>query len=224
MGVVFALVLVIGLLLYIRSLGQVKAAGGTDADLVATFDDEENPWVGRIRSHDDFGQLPPGCLELLGRVSADSEERVIGAVFTNHGRYKIGYLMATTHQLRWVQTGVDLVWFRIPWKDDDYFDYGLAMDRSGKVLSIGGSLFQVRGRGRAKRFIELFKLIQQALMWQNQREAQAAVELQAMAALGSTGASPTDTVGELHRLSELRDQGVLSEAEFSQAKQKLLAL
>jgi membrane protease subunit (stomatin/prohibitin family) len=58
----------------------------------------------------------------------------------------------------------------------------------------------------------------QAGRWADQEQQQAAQQQQ----WAPAGDDMTDRIGQLKQLSELKDQGVLTEAEFAQQKARLL--
>lgn len=58
---------------------------------------------------------------------------------------------------------------------------------------------------------------------QQELEAQQAAAAQAAAAAPAPAAAPVDVVGQLTQLAALRDQGVLTDAEFEAQKAKILA-
>jgi membrane protease subunit (stomatin/prohibitin family) len=62
----------------------------------------------------------------------------------------------------------------------------------------------------------------QGQRWQRQEEPQYAAE-PAPAAPAQAAAPAVDPVARLKELAELRDQGILTEAEFAQEKAKVLA-
>jgi hypothetical protein len=159
----------------VKSFKHVPGAG----DIVMPPNDTDNPWMQRVYSSSAYGQVPKHIIELLRRVSADENEKVIAAVWTRHGRFKMGYLVATTNYLRWIET--------FPFKEDEFWQYNAVMETGGmfafgfdKVLTIGGNNYQVKGMKRANEFQKLYKNLQQGLLHEDRQEAEATPSLLAV--------------------------------------------
>lgn len=190
------------------------AVDETEADVVVQPFETENPWLRRLFGMTEFGNVPGRAIALLGEVSPDPEERLLGAVRTQHGRYKRGYLLLTTQWLRWIQT--------IPTRTDEYWSYDYSLEISGGPVVGGvlrtpdGNQFQVRW-AKAKDFAEVYRIVQQALIWDSDHAV-----VPSPAPPSAAGGAHDDLVGQLERLAALKRDGVLSEEEFIAAKRRLL--
>jgi hypothetical protein len=173
----------------------------------------ENPYIGKVFAHKYFGQVPPKAIELLERVSPDGDELLIYATRTSHGALRRGYLLLTTHGIRWVQT--------LPTFDEDLysFDFRIEYKRidmmKGMLVTHDGRQFQLRpGKGKAVR--DLFMQVAQAITWETNNTP---------ATPAPTAAPPPDSrdlATQLKELGELKAQGLLDDSEFEQAKARLL--
>lgn len=176
-----------------------------------------NPWLRKLFDMPKYGVVPASTPGLLRELSVDPEEKLLAAIKCEHGRMRRGYLLATTGWLRWVRT--------FPGRADDMWEYSYKLDYQGMsltkaVLVLGtGDQFQTF-RTRAKPFYEMYRVIQQAMIWESQNADQKIVEAAEAASTTSQGPSLTD---ELMKLVELHTAGVLSDDEFAAAKNHLLA-
>ena len=86
----------------------------------------------------------------------------MAGVFVGHGVRQSGYLLATTHWLRWVRAH--------PSYREDFWSYesSIAVEGSfamgGIIRTSDGNQFQMRW-GKAKKFVEMYHLIQQAFAY-----------------------------------------------------------
>ncbi len=125
--------------------------------------------------------------------------------------------MATTHWLRWIQTA--------PSRIDDFwsYDYPIQYKRMGigKALFVtaDGNQFQTVAAmvNDAKHFYQLYRVAVQASSWAQSRGT-ATVEDPRRVRVDATG----DLAGQITKLSELMEQGLLSEDEYMAAKRILL--
>jgi hypothetical protein len=169
----------------------------------------DNPHINRIFQSQAFGQVPMKAVELLEKVSPDSNELLVYAVRTRHGQWKRGYLLLTTRGVRWVQTlpvfAEDL--YSFDWKIE-YKRLGLL---KGLLTTADGDQFQLLAT-KAKAFRDLFYQLAQAGEWQVASDSESAQE----------AVQQGDLAGQLRELSDLHGQGVLSDDEFAAAKARLL--
>jgi hypothetical protein len=178
-----------------------------------------NPWLNRLFDLPAFGRAPRGSLAAFRNVSPDPEEKLLSAIRCWHGPPRFGYLMATTHWLRWVQTA--------PSRIDEFWSYGYPIEYKrggiGKAFfaTSDGNQFQTAGAmpNEAKNFYELYRVAIQAASWQQSNEVHASVESPA-----PSHAATEDLAGQITRLSELMEKGLLSEDEYLAAKRKLLGI
>jgi len=177
--------------------------------------DTPNPWLQKLFSMPGYGTVPTVAIGLLREVSPDRDERLLAAVKSEHGRMRRGYLLATTKWLRWIRT--------FPGRADDQWGYDYKLEYKGisitkAVIILGsGDQFQTY-RTRAKPFVQMVNVIQQAMMWDAAHTDQTVVE-----AL-STPVLPAGSLSEeLQKLAEMHQQGILTPEEFAAAKQKLMA-
>jgi hypothetical protein len=90
----------------------------------------------------------------------------------------------------------------------------------GGVIRTGsGDQFQVRW-GVVKDFARLYRIIQQAIAWENSHVSEQSEDSLPKAVSGA--AAPPDLPGQLGHLGELFEKGLLTEVEFVQAKKRLL--
>jgi hypothetical protein len=126
-----------------------------DSDVLQPFA-TDNPWLQRIFESEGYGEVPSKAQDAFLLVSADGEERLIAALRTMHGKTRIGYLMMTTHWLRWIQT--------FPTRTDDFWSYDYPIEANGSmgsggvIATVSGDQFQVRW-GKAKSFAALYRLM-----------------------------------------------------------------
>lgn len=217
-GFILGLGFMVGIVwLIVKAVGpppQVGPATGADRDVLATADelDPENPWLAKVLTMPAYGQVPQGIAHLMREASVEHDEKVFGAVATKHGRWKGGYLVATTSYVRFIQTRIV--------KHDEFFPYSWPVERvqsigSRNVVEVGNYLFQVRSARKAKEFVEMHKALLQAHNWSSSRDAQISAAAAQQTIEGSTAA-------ELERLAALHADGTLSDEEFAQAKRRLL--
>ena len=191
--------------------------GDTDDDVVISAFETSNPWLRKLFGLPEFGRAPGIALGLLRSASPDPEERLLGAIKCGHGITSRGYLIATTHFLRWIQT--------LPIRDDDFWSYENALQVSGNVITTSdGMNFQVGfgnlGLGsHARKFAALYRAIQQAKAWEaDHAQANTPASQNAPSASG-----PVDLADQLEKIARLHDGGVLTDEEFAQAKKRLLS-
>lgn len=174
-----------------------------------------NPWLQKLFSMPAYGTVPTAAIGLLREVSPDPDESLLAAVKTEHGRFRRGYLLATTKWLRWIRT--------FPTREHDMWDYGNKVEYKGMTLTkallrlSSGDQFQT-WRTRAKPFAQMYGVIQQAMMWEAAHAKQMAAEAVAVSA-----PAPISLAEELQKLAEMHHRGVLTPEEFAAAKQKLMA-
>jgi hypothetical protein len=174
----------------------------------------QNPWLQKLFSMPEYGQVPAVAIGLLREVSPDADERLLAAVKCEHGRMRRGYLLATNKCLRWVRT--------FPGRADDTWGYEYKLDYRGlsitkAVLELGtGDLFQTY-RTRAKPFAKLYAVIGEALAWEAAHAHEVVLDAASASAVGPSLAE------ELRELAALHQQGILNDEEFSAAKQKLMS-
>lgn len=174
-----------------------------------------NPFLQKLFTMPNYGAVPVVSLGLLREVSPDLDERLLAAIKSEHGRMRRGYLLATTKWLRWVRT--------FPSRADDQWGYDYKLEYKGisltkAVIILGsGDQFQTY-RTRAKPFVQMVNVIQQAMMWDADHTEEAVVD-----AVTMTPPPSTSLAEELRQLAQLHAEGVLSPEEFAAAKQKLMA-
>ena len=186
--------------------------GDDEAEAEATLGtfETDNPWLKKVFAMPTYGQAPAKAIELLREVSPDPEERIITALRVKHGSYRRGYILATTSCLRYVQT--------LPGRTDDYFGYDYkveiagGMGQGGVIRTPDGNQFQARW-GKVKQFRELYNAMQHASAWDAEHKPlPTPVVVQNAPGLSD----------QLEKLAALRTQGILTDDEFKDAKQKLL--
>jgi hypothetical protein len=198
-----------------ESTGEVGK--DADQDVVIRPFETPNPYLQRIFTLEAFGSAPAAAVSLLREVSPDDEEKLITALRTRHGSLRSGYLLATTSYLRWIQT--------VPGRRADYWDYSYPIEvvggpmQSTVVRVVSGDQFQMRW-SKAKALSEIYQYLQQAIAWEVQHQETEAPTPR----VGTTGEfARGDGLGsELERIAGLYQQGLLTNEEFSQAKERLL--
>lgn len=212
---------------------ELEKAGASAADLVPfeileSFE-TNNPYLERLFDHELYGQIPQSCLGILSELSSfDPEEKLLGALRVRHGQREAGFLMITTHFLRYVKAGRLFTVL----KHDEFWPLSYDIETEGTlgpgvIRTVTGHQFQIWGM-KAKKFRDFYHLAQLAFSWQATEAETQRVALHDAAALATVASvAPASGSGslaaELASLAELRDQGVLSEDEFAAAKRKLLA-
>ena len=177
---------------------------------LGTFE-TENPWLKKVFAMSAYGQAPVKAVELLREVSPDPEERIITALHVRHGSMKRGYVIATTSCLRYVQT--------FPGRSENYWPYTYkleiagGMGQGGVIRSPEGEQFQARW-GKVKQFREIYNAMQHASAWDADNKPQPTP----VVVQNAPGLSE-----ELEKLAALRAQGILTDAEFQDAKSLLAA-
>ena len=188
----------------------------------------DNPYLQRLFSHELYGRVPEASRELLTTLTtAHPDERFLTAMRVRHGQGEGGFLMITTHFLRYVKAGrlVTIL------KKDEYWplDWDIEAEGTlgpGVIRTATGHQFQLWGT-KAQRFLEFYRLAQLAMHWTASADAtdrQALHDAAAIATVTTAAAShaPVSLAGEIAELGRLRDQDLLSDEEFTAAKQKLL--
>jgi Short C-terminal domain len=184
-----------------------------DESLLAAFD-TPNPWLRKLFERPEYGLVPSAAPHLLREVSPDPSEKLLAALRVKHGAYRRGYLLATSLCLRWVQT--------LPVKLNEYwpYDYSLELDGAyisgGMIRTASGDQFQVR-YGKAKSFVEVYQIAQQAIAWEESQPVQAPADT-------IPPAKESDLSSQLSALASLHAAGALTDVEFTTAKARLLGL
>jgi hypothetical protein len=191
---------------------------GADQIVHRFKENSDNPWEKRIEESPLYGMVPNNKVELMKRVSADPNEKVISAIWVWHGWTKQGYLVITSNYLRWIQTfpsaSQDL-FFQLNSIIDKYDDGALNYAPIiGSVINIDGLQFQVKeNKTGAREFVKLYGMVQQALL-HGPHANTAKVE--------SSGSKSSGIADELQKLAALKDKKMLTEKEYQTAKQQLL--
>jgi DNA-directed RNA polymerase subunit RPC12/RpoP len=190
---------------------RVSDSHGADTEDVLTEFETENPYLQKMFSMTEFGRAPGKALEMLREVSPDPDEALLCAIKCGNGMKNHGYLMATTHYLRWVQT--------FPRRQDDFWPYENPLMLDGHVLvTPEGLQFQAPARA-ARSFAALYRVAQQAWNWEDEHadDEQVAVDS------SPSSVNSSDMAGQLERLGRLFEKGLLTPEEFTEAKTKLLS-
>lgn len=203
------------------------SASGYGQQIMRPFD-TDNPYMNRLFAHELFGRVPEGCRDVLSELStAHPDELLVTAMRVRHGQGEGGFLMVTTHFLRYVKAGRVVTFLK---KDELWpLDVGIeaeGMLGPGVIRTESGHQFQIWGV-KAKKFVEFVRLAQLALSWDANEDASDRQMLHDAAAMATvtTASAPGGGGGlaaELAELARLRDAGVLSDEEFAAAKRKLL--
>jgi hypothetical protein len=124
--------------------------------------------------------------------------------------------------LRWVQT--------LPFREEDYWTYDHAIELVGGPLTGGvirpgdGNQYQVRW-GKAKHFVEAYRLAQQAVGWDATHGSSDDRERPASSQPPRDRVTATSSmVEDLERLAKLHADGLLSTIEFETAKRRVLGV
>ena len=192
--------------------------------------DTDNPYMNRLFAHELFGRVPEACRYVLNELqTAHPDELLVTAIRVRHGQGEGGFLIVTTHFLRYVKAGRIVTFLK---KDELWpLDVGIEAEGllgPGVIRTQTGHQFQIWGV-KAKKFVEFFRLAQLALSWDANEDATEREMLHDAAAIATvTTASAAPAAGglaaELAELGRLRDAGVLSDDEFAAAKRKLLVV
>lgn len=117
----------------------------------------DNPYLKRIFKMKEFGRAPGRAIQVYRERVIDPEEKMIAAFKSKHGQYKWGYLVLTSHALRWFQT--------LPTRDEDLWswdDVGL----NGSVVVCEGWQYQLKGFGAGRKFKALMLVLAQSEGWE----------------------------------------------------------
>lgn len=191
---------------------EVQPDEAKDAEVEVAPFETDNPWLLRLFQHRAFGRAPAAAATVLREVSADEDEMLFLAIRVRHGMLRTGFLLLTTHGVRWVQT--------VPIRSNDYWPLAAGIRMSG-ALGGGGVLHVPTGQQfqglwtQCRAFVECFQLAQQAAGWAEQAEARDAAP--------PTPAPVAGLADEVTRLAELHRAGVLTDDEFAAAKAKLFS-
>jgi hypothetical protein len=177
-----------------------------------------NPWVKRMAESPLFGEVPKNIVELMHRVSADPNEKVISSLWVSHGLIKKGYLVLTTLYLRWIKV--------TPSGDEDtFFPLDTVLDKHrhelevvdlDAVLLINDLQFQARGnKKKANEFIKLYSLTQQALLHEDRANDHNKTNSEGVK-------KHSDIADEIGKLATLKERNIITEEEFKAGKQRLL--
>jgi hypothetical protein len=176
----------------------------------------ENPWLSKLFAIPEYGDIPRKAVDALRSVTPDSDEQLVGAIECQNGPMRIGWLLATTKNLRWVR--------RLPTRAEDMWPYDQKVSASsigpGGILHVGDLNFQCKGMfsGKsAKRFVEACRAMQQALVWESDH-----TDKQVVTAITTHPSGGGSLAKEIQELAALHEQGILSADEFAAAKQKLV--
>jgi hypothetical protein len=209
----------------------MEADGVVRDPWVAESFETDNPYLRKLFAHEMFGEVPNGSGELLSGVSTHvPDEKLVSAIKVRHGMTEGGLLMVTTHWLRYVKQGrlVTVI------SNDEFwsFEYGLELSAplGGRPVfrTVDGHQFQVFptvpvvSRRQAKSFHEIYKLAALAGSHFQAERGEAAVEAAEAAAEAQVASAGQGIAAEIRELTELRDAGAITEAEFGTAKRRLL--
>ena len=117
----------------------------------------DNPYIQRIFKMKEFGRAPGRAIQVYRERVIDPEEKMIAAFKSKHGQYKWGYLVLTSHALRWFQT--------LPTRDEEVWswdDVGL----NGSVVVCEGWQYQLKGFGAGRKFKALMMVLAQSEGWE----------------------------------------------------------
>jgi hypothetical protein len=198
-----------------KHFSNVSGAG----EIVHKIDEHsDNPWEKRIQESPLYGMVPNNIVELMKRVSADPNEKVISSIGVWHGWTKLGYLVITSNYLRWIQTlpsGSEDLFFQLNTIIEKYDDSALHyVPITGSVINIDGLQFQVKAnKTGAREFVKLYGMVQQSLLHQPHVNP---------AKSESFGSQSSGIADELQKLATLKEQKMLTEKEYQTAKQQLL--
>jgi hypothetical protein len=185
-----------------------------------------NPYLQRLFQHEMFGAMPEGCVDAFRKLETIApEELLVSALRVRHGVFtEGGFLMITTHWLRYVKHGI--IFTAVA--KDDFWPLDASLDlqaNTGEIplfVTPDGNQFQIYpaipivSRRQAKGFHGIYRLAALAMHHldietEDTRNGDAA-----------SAEPPSGIVAELKDLVGLRDSGALNETEFETAKARLL--
>jgi putative oligomerization/nucleic acid binding protein len=179
----------------------------------------ENPYLLKLFSMKEFGRAPGSAIRLLQDITPDPTEALLCAAKCHHGTWSRGYLIITTDYLRWIQT--------IPVRDNDLWTYDNSLLVNHRALvTPDGLQFQLGSAHGARRFAELYRVAQQASLWDEANpidETVATTMSPLVPQLTTQPSASPDMVDQLERLAQLSEKGLITPEEFTQAKNKLLS-
>jgi stress response protein SCP2 len=117
-----------------------------------------NPYLKRLFSMKEYGRAPGNAIRVYNERIIDPEEHMLAAFKTRHGSWSWGYLVLTTHFVRWLPTG--------PRRGEDAYDYTDRIEvDTGVVRMDNGDQFQLKGLFAVRKFRALYQIVQQAAFW-----------------------------------------------------------
>ncbi|MGE4365014.1 MAG: TerD family protein, partial [Mycolicibacterium sp.] len=133
---------------------------GPEDDVVLQPFPTDNPYLKRVFKMKEFGRAPGRALEVYRERVADPEEKMIAAFKSKHGQYRWGYVVLTSHALRWFQT--------LPTRDEDFWSWN-DVSLSGSVVICEGFQYQLKGFGAGRKFKALMLVLAQSEGWEKDR-------------------------------------------------------
>jgi len=191
----------------------------SDAPTILEPFETDNPYLQRLFAHPFFGRDAAEGLEALSRsATADPNEQVICSIKANQGLAVMGVgarrgrLVLTTLWVRWISRRTDDFW-----SHDTQHATGSRMGKAlhGKANAAPDLEFAVpngsftTGVKHARLFCEMKDLANLAIQTLDNGDGGEVVSTQSLSQ-------------ELAQLTELREQGALSEEEFRAAKGRLI--
>jgi hypothetical protein len=130
-----------------------------DAEVALQPFDTDNPFLRKLFGIKEFGRAPGRALAVYRQRVIDPDEKMLAAFKSQHGRLRWGYLILTTDYVRWIQT--------VPRQDEELYQYTDRIDQEGSLIRLPtGDQYQLKGFGSGRKFKAVFRLAQQADLWQ----------------------------------------------------------
>lgn len=137
----------------------VAQSESEDAEVTLQPFDTDNPFLRKLFGIKEFGRAPGRALAVYRQRVIDPDEKMLAAFKSQHGRLKWGYLILTTDYVRWIQT--------VPRQDEELYQYTDRIEQEGSMIRLPtGDQFQLKGFGSGRKFKAVFRLAQQANLWQ----------------------------------------------------------
>lgn len=140
--------------------GEIIASAGLsdDSDVMISPFPTDNPYFKKLFAMKEFGRAPGKAVEVFRKRNVDPDEKFLAAFRCQHGPRKWGYLILTSHGLRWFET--------VPFKGEEFYAAPYEFEYSGAMIRMpDGRQYQMKGFGAGRKFNALHQVINQADRW-----------------------------------------------------------
>ena len=119
----------------------------------------DNPYYKKLFTMKEFGRAPGKAVEVFRKRNIDPDEKFLAGFRSQHGPRKWGYVILTSHGLRWYET--------VPFKGEEVYPAPYEYEFSGSMIRMAdGNQYQMKGFGAGRKFRALIQVINQAEKWE----------------------------------------------------------